>query len=54
MSLQKLWEKYRQETVFNYSVLPKELRKKGECLELDARCMIVSRGEFPHWIYFIL
>lgn len=54
MSLQKLWEKYRQGTVFNYSVLPKELRKKGECLELDARCMIVSRGEFPHWIYFIL
>ncbi len=28
MSLQKLWEKYRQETVFNYSVLPEELRKK--------------------------
>ena len=21
---------------------------------MDARCMIVSRGEFPHWIYFIL
>lgn len=54
MTLQRLWEEYSAETVFNYSVLPEQVKKQGTCLELDARQVIVSRGEFPHAIYFIL
>ncbi|MBM6949228.1 Crp/Fnr family transcriptional regulator [Mordavella massiliensis] len=54
MDLQGLWEKYREETVFNYSVLPEHLKKHGEHLVVEPQTLIVSRGEFPGSIYFIL
>lgn len=54
MELQEAWKKYRDETVFNYSIVPEALKRKGERMKAGPRTMIVSRGEFPRNVYFIL
>lgn len=54
MELRESWNRYKEETVFNYSVLPEYLKARGEHLEVPPKNLIVSGGEFPRYIYFIL
>ena len=54
MDLRKTWEKYREESTFNYSVLPESLKNRGECVEIEPKTLIVSRGAFPQEVFFIL
>ena len=54
MDLRKTWEKYREESTFNYSVLPESLKNRGECVEIEPKTLIVSRGAFPQDVFFIL
>lgn len=53
MELKKAWEKYQHEITFNISILPQDVRKQGVLLEFAPKSLIVSRGEFPKYIYFI-
>lgn len=53
MDLKKCWEEYQQETEFNYSVLPSKIKEKGRTLVFQPRQFIISRGEFPKYLYFI-
>ncbi|SET92515.1 Crp/Fnr family transcriptional regulator [Lacrimispora sphenoides] len=53
MDLKKEWEKYEKEIEFNYSVLPDEMKSRGELITYAPKQFIVSQGEFPQYIYFI-
>ncbi|MGL6219569.1 MAG: Crp/Fnr family transcriptional regulator [Lacrimispora sphenoides] len=53
MDLMKEWEKYEKEIEFNYSVLPDEMKSRGELITFAPKQFIVSQGEFPQYIYFI-
>lgn len=53
MELRKAWEKYQHEVTFNISILTEEVKKQGVLLEFSPKSLIVSRGEFPKYIYFI-
>ncbi|MFV0241693.1 MAG: Crp/Fnr family transcriptional regulator [Lacrimispora sphenoides] len=53
MDLKKEWEKYEKEIEFNYSVLPDEIKSRGELITYAPKQFIVSQGEFPQYIYFI-
>ena len=54
MDLKKEWEKYGKEIEFNYSVLPDEVKSRGELITYAPKQFIVSQGEFPQYIYFII
>ncbi|WP_312432543.1 Crp/Fnr family transcriptional regulator [Lacrimispora sp.] len=54
MDLKKEWEKYEKEIEFNYSVLPDEMKSRGELITYAPKQFIVSQGEFPQYIYFII
>lgn len=53
MELKKAWEKYQHEITFNISILPEDVKKQGVLLDFAPKSLIVSRGEFPKYIYFI-
>lgn len=53
MKLQELWKKYSPYNQFNISVLPEEIKKQGVRLTYEPHSVIISRGEFPRYIYFI-
>ncbi|MFP3155493.1 Crp/Fnr family transcriptional regulator [Lachnospiraceae bacterium ZAX-1] len=50
--LNELWEKYKESEV-NLSVFPEEIRKQGKVIQYSKRETIVSRGDFPKYLYFI-
>jgi len=52
MTLEKLWENYKG-TEVNLSVFPEEIIKQGKVITYPPRKIIVSRGEFPTYLYFI-
>lgn len=54
MKLKELWNYYGEDGVFNFSALPEELAAKGARVEYQPNSIVVSRGEFPGNIYFIL
>jgi CRP-like cAMP-binding protein len=54
MDLKQEWEKYGKEIEFNYSVLPDEMKNRGELITYAPKQFIVSQGEFPQYIYFII
>lgn len=54
MELLNAWEHYQDETIFNYSVLPDEIKVLGEEQVLEPKKLIITRGDFPQNIYFIL
>lgn len=54
MDLKQEWEKYGKEIEFNYSVLPDEMKSRGELITYAPKQFIVSQGEFPQYIYFII
>lgn len=53
MKLKKAWEKHQHEITFNISNLPEDVKKQGVLLDFAPKSLIVSRGEFPKYIYFI-
>lgn len=53
MNLKNEWEKYENEVTFNLSVLPKEIINIGKWITYPPKSFIVSRGEFPEYLYFI-
>lgn len=54
MKLRELWKYYSEDGVFNISALPESLIEKGIKVEYKPNSVMVSRGEFPENIYFIL
>lgn len=54
MKLEELWKKYGLKRPFNVSALPKDIVNRGTKAEYLAGSIIVSRGEYPDNIYFIL
>ena len=53
MQLEDLWEKYGSYGPFNISSLPEHIRNQGVKITYPPRSVILSRGEFPKYIYFI-
>lgn len=53
MKLQETWKAYGCEPDLNLSVLPEEIRRKGTVMEFVPKSVVVLRGEFPDYIYFI-
>lgn len=53
MTLQALWSKYQNDTVFNLSSLPEKIRKQGREVRFAPREIIVSRGETLKYVYFL-
>ena len=51
--LEELWKKYSPYNQFNLSVLPEEIKSQGVRLTYEPHSVIISRGEFPKYIYFI-
>nr|WP_317450403.1 Crp/Fnr family transcriptional regulator [uncultured Sellimonas sp.] len=54
MNLKELWKHYSEDGVFNIEALPEELIAKGTRVEYKPNSVMVSKGEFPANIYFIL
>lgn len=53
MQLQQLWKKYSPYNQFNLSILPEKIKNQGVRLTYEPHSLIISRGEFPKYIYFI-
>lgn len=54
MDLHSEWAKYQDEMNFCYEVLPDELRNLGTELTFRPRNLIVTRRDFPQYVYFII
>lgn len=54
MDLRTQWKKYEEQIEFNYLFLPKKIIEKGEKIVFQPKEFIVSRGEFPKYVYFII
>lgn len=50
--LEKQWEKY-EGTDVNLSIFPEEMIKQGKTVIFPPHKIVVSRGEFPTYLYFI-
>ncbi|MEC1376835.1 Crp/Fnr family transcriptional regulator [Heyndrickxia oleronia] len=53
MNLKKMWEKYGNETEFNFSVISEFIDEFGTELVFEPNSVIISRGDFPNYVYFI-
>ena len=53
MGIQEKWKKYEEETAFNFSFLPEEIKKKGREQTFRQKQYIVYRGDAIQYIYFI-
>lgn len=53
MDLYGEWARYENESSFCYEVLPDELQAAGTALTFPPRRLIVTRRDFPRYIYFI-
>lgn len=53
MSIQKKWARYANETIFNFSILPKHIQRYGKELSYEPKQFIVFRGDCLRHIYFI-
>lgn len=54
MRLEELWEKYSPTSQLNYSALPEEIRNRGTVLHYNPNEIVMNRGDFPAYIYFII
>lgn len=54
MNLEALWKQYEEEAVFNYSILPDEIKKHGIPVHFQPKQFIVSRGEKVKYVYFVI
>lgn len=53
MDLKTEWVKYENESTFNLSILPKEIVAMGTWITYPPKSFIVTRGDFPEYLYFI-
>jgi len=53
MNLKSEWVKYENEVTFNLSILPREIVNIGKWITCPPKTIIVTRGEFPEYLYFI-
>lgn len=53
MNLKKAWEKYATETEFNFSVISKFIEEFGTELVFEPGSVIIYRGDFPNYVYFV-
>lgn len=53
MNLKNVWNKYNDERIFNLSVLPESITRLGRWITFDPSTIIVSKGEYPQYIYFL-
>ena len=53
MDLRERWEHYGEHVGLNYSVLPEDLKKRGRQIVFQPQSILVLRGDFPQYIYFI-
>lgn len=53
MLLQDLWNEYSPYNQFNLSILPEEIRSQGVRMTYQPHSILINRGEFPQYIYFI-
>lgn len=53
MKLEEVWKKYELKSTFNLSILPESIKKQGVLIKYAPKSVIVLRGEFPQYIYFI-
>lgn len=53
MLLQELWEEYSPYNQINLSIMPEEIKAQGVRLTYQPHSVIINRGEFPQYIYFI-
>lgn len=53
MKLKRVWDKYADETKFNFSIISEFLDEFGKEMVLKPDTVIVSRGDFPTHVYFI-
>jgi len=54
MNLERMWEKYSAETEFNYWTISKWIEGYGTRLKYDPNTVIISRGDFPQYVYFLV
>src|SRR5699024_6997384 len=52
--LEKLWEKYAAETEFNYTTIAQLIEGHGTRITYEPDNVIVSRGDFPQYVYFVI
>lgn len=53
MKLQKLWKQYSPYNKFNLSILPESIKAQGIRITYPPQSIIIQRGDFPSYIYFI-
>lgn len=53
MQLQELWKKYSPYNRFDLSVLPDEIKAQGTRITYPPQSVIIRRGDFPQYLYFI-
>lgn len=53
MGIQKKWDYYADETVFNFSILPEKIQQYGKKVTFWPKQFIVLRGDALRYIYFI-
>ncbi|MDD2958864.1 MAG: Crp/Fnr family transcriptional regulator [Lachnospiraceae bacterium] len=54
MKLQDLWNSYAVHELFNASLLPEEIKVQGSILTYPPNTVLINRGDFPEYIYFLL
>lgn len=53
MTINDLWDKYKEDTVFDYTIIPEDLIKKGRVIIYEPESTIVLMGDEVKHIYFI-
>ncbi len=53
MKLTSEWANYKNEVIFNLSVLPENIINMGRWITYPPNTNIVTKGEFPEYLYFI-
>lgn len=53
MDLRESWKSYDEYVVCNYSILPDALKRQGKQITFPAQSVLVLKGDFPEYIYFI-
>lgn len=53
MNLEELWKQYGSYNQFNLETLPPDILSQGVRLTYASGSVIISRGDFPGYIYFI-
>lgn len=54
MRLEELWNRYSPTSQLNYASLPENIREQGTVLHYKSNEVVMNRGDFPAYIYFII